>query len=140
MYAFSVSWLGVILAVIVSMALGMVWYSPFGFGKQWMALVNSIPGSSTNMDKSPRNAYILSTILTFITAYIIAMLLKNLVPLSFTVSLRVGFLMWLGFSAPAMAAEYVFKVQERPWKLYAINAGYQLVSILLQVAVIYLVK
>lgn len=137
MYILTVPVLGVVAAVVATFILGMLWYSPLMFGKKWMALMGMTMDMGDEMKKNARRAYIINVLFSILTAYILAVFLKNTLLLSYWTAMKIGFLAWLGFVAPALSTEYVFAVQKRPWSLYAINIGYQLTSLLLQSFVLY---
>jgi len=137
MNTYTVSILGVIFGALVPMIVGMLWYSPILFGKKWMALVGMTDADMVTAKGSAKKAYLLSFIGALIMSYVLSLFLANLFIISIGQALYVGFFAWLGFIVPSMAGEYVYTVRPRPWSLYILHIGYQLVSALLMVAVLY---
>ncbi len=138
MYIFSVNVWGVLLGAALAMVLGMIWYGPL-FGKKWMQLVGMTAEVSTAAKKRAQTSYIFMTVSALLTAYVLAIFIKNLIVVYSTPyqSLLVAFCAWLGFIATSMSHEYLFNAKPKPWMLYVINAGYNLVSLLLMALAIF---
>lgn len=137
-----VNYMAVLLAVVASMVVGFVYYSPFVLGKPWMKLMGM--GKDDMKPKGPEMAklYGTSAVLALVTAYVLyhvmtmSMAFFNYSPLS--TGLTSAFWMWLGFIMPVQATEVLFS--KKPVKLFVINTGYQLVSLLVMGVVIGLVR
>ena len=143
MYAFHIHLIGILLAAIASMILGMVWYSPVLFGVPWMKYVGMTPEVMNEAKKDPaikkriNLGYLGTFIFALLAAYILGLFLKNMFVPSIVDAIRIGFFAWLGFVAPSMSGEYLFNTKPKPWHLYAINAGYWFVSLLLMSAILF---
>ncbi|MGA2350613.1 MAG: DUF1761 domain-containing protein [Terracidiphilus sp.] len=117
-----------LLAVLVSAfyqwILGAIWYSLF-FAKPWMALTGHVPGSR------PKGA-IVGMISSFIGSLILSFMLAHVILWSGASTVcfgaLIGFICWLGFTVPPLFAETIY--EQRPYKLFAINAGYWLTALL----------
>jgi hypothetical protein len=122
----------VLATTVVQMFLGMTWYSPKVFGTAWMKLTGIAEDHSA---KAMQKSLTIGTIGTFVGVCSISLLLSYLQPDSLKYALKFGALLWLavtvGESLNAIAWE------KRPVGLIKINAGYQLVSILVSVALLY---
>lgn len=140
-----VTWVGIIVAVGVSMALGFLWYSPIVLGKPWQKEKGFTPESMQAAQKEMGKWYLVSAVLALITAYV----LNHVIVFSLNffngqysnlaTGLMSGFYMWLGFMMPVQATATLFG--DRKWRLFAIDTGYQLVSILaMGVAIGFLLK
>src|SRR5262245_15148728 len=114
------------------MAIGFAWYHPRLFGKQWMRLKGYTAEALKSEQSRMRKLYAVSFVLSLLTAYIlwiVMALAENFYHFPRVQNgLTSGFLMWLGFMMPVQASEEIFGGKQ--WKLFAINTGYQLVSIL----------
>jgi hypothetical protein len=125
MHIFHVSPLAVLYAAIAQWLLGALWYG-FVFKARWMALVG-IPAG----DK-PKNAWF-PMLASFIANAVLCMVLAHLVKWSGAVSMQrglyVGAICWAGFMAPVMITESIF--ERRPAKLFAINAAYWLLAMMI---------
>lgn len=114
----------VALAAIAGMGVGFLWYSPSLFGRLWMAEMGL---SSKQMDKSKKSMgpmYALSLAAALITAAVFYL---------FGGEFELAFMVWLGFVMPVQLTDVIFG--GRSWKLFAVNTGYQLASLLAMAAV-----
>lgn len=134
MFYTSVNNLAVLTSAIASMAVGFVWYSPLMFQKPWMKYSKFDPKKLRNTQKEQQKNYGISFISTIITSYVIALLLNAVLVVHLGEGLTLGLLLWGGLVAPAMLMDVLF--QRMPWKLFWINSGYQLASILVSSAIL----
>ncbi len=113
------------LAIIVStlaggMALGSIWYSPSVFGKLWQKLTG-LKDSDINK-KDAYKGYIGATILTFISAWALAILEHLMTIVHWIEGLNFGLFVGLLLVSTSWLVNYLF--EKRPLKLWKINAGY----------------
>ncbi len=127
----SVNILAVIVAAVVNMILGALWYSPVLFGKQWMRMIGK---SEKELKTGASKAYGVTFITALILAYILAVFLNLLDVHGIAGGLKTAFWAWLGFSACTTISDYLFA--GRPLNLFAINVGYYLVAMLLMSVVL----
>jgi hypothetical protein len=128
-----VNYLAVLVAAIISMVLGFLWYGPI-FGKKWIALMNFTPASmEAAKAKGMAKSYALMVLGSLLMAYILS---HNLVFGSsylgtegVVAGLNVGFWNWLGFVVPVTMGSVLW--EGKSWKLWWLNVGYYLVSMLL---------
>ncbi len=125
------NWVAIVIAVIVNMALGALWFSPLMFVKPWMAM---------RVDKAPMSgrASPLLYVITAVGALVSAITLDWVIGLAHANTLLggaiVGLFAGLGFVAPAILSDNLFN--ERPFKLYLIVAGFPVVGLLVMGAII----
>lgn len=134
MLTLDVNWMGVILATVASMALGMIWYMTLA--KQWMAATGKkeedLMGSG---GKSP-SPFVFAAISQFIMAYGISLLTPALmggITAPFGAAM-VGVHMWGAFMITSMVLNH--RYQNMSWKLTLIDGGYLLCAVILQGVVI----
>jgi len=113
----NINWLAVIVAALVPFAIGAVWYGPL-FSKPWMAL------TGLSKDSPGQN----SMALTFGTTALLNLVIATSLAMfigggDWTFGLFAGFMSGFTFVAMAFGITYLF--ESRPFKLWAINAGYQ---------------
>lgn len=124
-----VNWLGVLAATLSSMVVGSIWYAPPVFGNWWMKTVG------LTREKAAKNGWkpiAIAVIVSLITAYVLA----HVTYLSnqffggsfFDSAMTTAFWVWLGFVAARMATHDSF--EGRPWKLTALNAAHELVTLM----------
>jgi len=124
--------IAIILATIVNMVLGALWYSQVLFAKPWMKL------SGVSMDKINKNSANMGYFVSFLGSLVTAIILDYLITLTGLTTLsqgiRIGFIAGLGFLAATMISDYMFA--GRPMKLFYINLGYRWLGLVLMGAVI----
>ena len=125
------NWVAIVVATVVSMVIGSLWFSPLLFQKPWLAMrVDKAPMSGT---ASP-----LLYVITAVGALVSALTLDWIIGLAHTTTLLggaiIGLYAGLGFVAPAILSDNLFN--ERPFKLYLIVAGFPVVGLLLMGAII----
>jgi hypothetical protein len=131
-----INYLAVLVAVVINVVLGFIWYGPL-FGKAWSKMLgidmSHKPGSGA-MGKSMffmlvgsfLMAWTLDHSLIFGNAYL---------GMSGVFSGIMGaFYIWLGFVAPVTLGPVLW--ENKPWKLWFINAGYYLVAMCLMAIVL----
>lgn len=127
-----VNFLAVIAAGVVSMTLGFLWYSPMVLGKLWMKEKGMTPESLKKEQKQMGKYYGISFLVSLITAYVLShvMILSSsfFQYTALQTGLSSALWMWLGFIMPVQLTNTIFG--EKNWKLFKIDTGYQLVSIL----------
>ena len=127
-----VNYLAVLVAAVVSMALGFLWYSPMVLGKPWMKLKGYTPETLKKAQKEMGPFYAVSFVFALITAYV----LTHVMTLSqnfygypeMQTGLMTAFFAWGGFMLPVQVTSTIFG--DKKWALLAIDTGYQLVSLL----------
>lgn len=127
----SVNYLAVLVAGVVSMAVGFVWYSPILFAKPWMKEKGYTAEGLKKAQKEMGPMYALSFVLGLVMAYVLSHVM-TMAQAYFDYSmlstgLTSAFWMWLGFVMPVQVTAQIFG--EKKWKLFGIDTGYQLVSL-----------
>ena len=125
------NWGGIILAAVAQMVVGFIWYGPL-FGKTWMSMMGS------NMQSMSREGmgktYAFSFVGSLVTAAVLARLVGMMGAKTFGAGIQAGFWVWLGFVATVTLASVLY--EKRSWNLYALNNGYQLVSLAIMGAIL----
>lgn len=133
-----VNWLGVVLAMVSSMAVGMVWYAKSVFGTRWMKLVGMTDAKAS---KGAGRAIGITIVVSLITAYVLAhvtYLSHEFFGNSFLQdALTTAFWLWLGFVAARVITHDVF--EQRPTELTMLTVVHEFVTIMLMGLVIGLV-
>ena len=122
--------LAILVAVIAHMIIGTLWYSRFLFGKQWASLI----GISLEEKPAPYKM-LLMFIASLLTAFILSVLLFFLAPL-YILAVMIALAVWIGFILPTTLNPILWV--KKSWKLFFINAGFYLVSLLVMVTILYL--
>lgn len=128
-----INYLTVVAAATASTVIGMAWYG-FLFNKQWVALMGWTPQEieAAKAKAAARRSYLVAAVGSLVMAYVLA---HSLIFASayfnasgFSAGLTAGFWNWLGFVAPVTLGAVLW--EGRPWKLWILNNGYWLVSLL----------
>jgi hypothetical protein len=115
-------WLAVLTATVLAFVIGGLWYSPLLFGKGWMAENNLTPEIA-----GKRNQGLIfgaSFILLLLAAIVLAMFLGG--KATAVTGLAAGLLVGVGWLATSLGVLYLFEA--RSFRLFAINAGYLIVT------------
>lgn len=133
-----VNFLAVLVAGIASMAVGFLWYSPVLFAKPWMKLMGHTEKSMKEGQKEMGKTYTISFVLALVTAYVLVHMMVMARAFfkydMLSTGLITAFWMWLGFVMPVQATDALFG--SRKWKLFFINTGYQLASLMAMAVVL----
>ena len=127
----TINYFAVFVSAIVGMGLGSLWYGPL-FGKQWAHMMGwSYEHMQHMMNKDALKSYgIMFVGLLFMSWILAHTILFASVYLSWygaTSGAIIGALNWLGFVAPVTIGSVLW--EGKSWKLWALNAGYYLVVI-----------
>jgi len=130
----TVDWFAVALATLAAFFLGFIWYS-FLFGKRWM---RELGFTEEQLKQGGGMGSIFGTtfLLTFVMALGLALLWHTQDPatLNWKVGLTHGLFIGLAFVATSMGINYLY--QRKSIVLWAIDAGYQVLFLGLQGAII----
>lgn len=119
----------VIVSAVVSMALGFLWYSPIMFGKAWMKLSKVDPQKVKQANKNMPKLYSIMFVATLVTVYVLAQLIDLTLASTTLDGVELAALVWAGFVAATGVSMMLF--EGKSWKLFFINTGFTLVSLLL---------
>lgn len=126
-----INYLAVLIAAILSMAIGALWYSPAMFSKPWMKLVGK---KEKDLQGGSSVAYAIAMLAFLLIAFVMAHFVRYVGANNVVRGLETGLWLWMGFVATTMAINYAFG--QRPQKLWAIDAGYFLVTFLVSGALL----
>jgi surface polysaccharide O-acyltransferase-like enzyme len=129
-----VNYLAVLVAAILNMIIGALWYSPGLFGKSWMQLAGIKPEDAQKRAGGMQRAYGLMFVASLLIAYALARVLWYAKAGSAGGGAMIGLLAWVGFVATTHGANYLF--EGKPFRLYGINTGYSLVSFIVMGALL----
>ena len=131
----AINWLGIILATVVSMAIGAGWYS--GLAKPWIAANGFTEEQVASVEANDQPwIYGVAIVCHIIMAIILAGVIFHSSGAQTTIGagLLTAFLIWLGFIVTSMSVNHRF--QMKPWSLTIIDSGHYLLVLLAQGAII----
>src|SRR4051812_24678592 len=115
MLSWDVSWFPVIVAAVIYMLIGWVWYSPAGFGKQWSKLAGRKMG---DMGDGWGGMGVM-LVAAFLQAFLLANLVRDIGINTMRDGLLLGLVLWAGFVGATSLGDVLFG--GRPWKLWQLN-------------------
>lgn len=127
-----VNYIAVVVASLLAMVIGGVWYGPL-FGRKWMEINNLSPddvGKREEMQKSATPLYGIQLLLTLLQVYILAHFVNAWTDAS---GVETALFIWLGFIVPTVAGAAMWNMQPTKvkWAQFLITAGYQLVCFMI---------
>ena len=123
-----VNWIGVIVAGVVGMVVGALWYGPL-FGKLWARLVGMTQEKMEEAkQKGMAKSYVIGLIGQLVTAYVLAYLIALTGSYSINVLVPLVFWIWLGLIMPIMIGGSLW--EGKPWKLVLLNGAYYIVVLM----------
>lgn len=124
----SINLLAVLVAAITNIALGMYWYSPAGFSKQW---IHDAGLDEEKMKKGGQKmmmaAMFFGLLTSLIMSYVLAITLQAFGVETITEALQVAVMMWLGFIATVGFGVVIWEM--KPVRLFIITSGFWLISL-----------
>ena len=124
----SINYWAVLVAAIANMALGFIWYSKAVFGKAWMKMLGM---TDKKMQEAQKKGMAKILLIAFIGAlvmsYVLAHFVDYLEATDIISGIQLGLWLWLGIVAVILLGTILW--EGKPLKLYLINAGYWLVTL-----------
>lgn len=127
----TVNYWAVLVAALLSMAVGSLWYARNGFGNMWAKLAKI---NLNRKVKASEMTWLLvgALVASLVTAYVIAhmsFIAHKFFGNTFVWdAVSTSFWLWLGLVATRLYVHDSF--ESRPWKLTVLNAAHELVTIL----------
>lgn len=125
------NYLAIVVAAVASFLFEAIWYSLFM--PQWLRGVNRTLNDLKAIGVSEYWPYAIALAMAVVMATAISCVTQLTGQQTATRGIRVGFLLSLAFVVTAFATEYAF---EWRWQLFAINAGFSLISMVLMGAIV----
>lgn len=123
-----INWLAIIVAAIIPMVVGGLWYSNLLFAKQWLALMGKTE-EEIKKDFNPAKTYGITFVLCLVMAYVMDYFVHYTLSSTFMQGAKIGGLLWLGMVVTTAYQSVTF--QDVKQGLYTMNMGYNLVCMLL---------
>ncbi|MGB7977548.1 MAG: DUF1761 domain-containing protein [Chlamydiales bacterium] len=118
----------VVIAALLNMVIGSVWYSKWLFGPTWMKL------QKMAVDEYKMLYLGYELIISLVIAYFLAFFETYLSVTTVTDGMFVGFCFWLGFVATTQISQVLWS--KSPLRLFFLNTGCKLLSFLVMSGVI----
>lgn len=128
---FGVNYIAVVVAAVVALVIGFIWYSPRVFGNRWMAYLGTTQAQLGNPGPTGMAVGVVASLLN---AWVLAVLSLNLEGKTLTDGILLGALAWLGFMATITAAQISF--EKKPWGLWVLNNAHNLLVQVIMAAIV----
>jgi hypothetical protein len=116
----NINFVAVLVAGIAHMVIGLIWFMPGFFGKQWTQL--------TKQEMKPARQWIAAGIIGHqVMALVLAVVVYLANATTTFEGVVVGMLLWIGFVVPLEIGELIW--EKIPFKLFAIRIGNHLVGL-----------
>ena len=129
------NWLAILCAGVAYWVLGFVWYSLL-FGKMWAAALKEYRGERAASGGGMAGKMIVTFLANIVTATVLAYLLRHVAVTDMTHALKIGAYAAAGFSIMALTIAKVW--EERPSKIWMIDASYHLIGCVIAAAILFL--
>lgn len=136
MFFENINFIAVVIAAVVGMGIGFIWYSPWTFGPLWMRSKGWTDEMlvAKKAQQKMWAVYLVQTVGYALTAYALAVLFNSLVVTSFLGMALVALVPWLGFSVPTKLGDYLFGGDSLVYML--ISVGQTLVSAVVMAVIV----
>jgi len=124
-----INWAAVVVAAIVWMVVGLLWYSPLLFARPWMLAMGFDPDDKAAVQalrKAGHRLYGIAFVASLLSAAVLAKFFYATRTFSVLRGLEIAFAVWLGFVATVQLTGVLFG--RRNLRVFVIDTGYQLVG------------
>jgi hypothetical protein len=121
----------ILIAVVANFVIGGVWYSPLLFMRPWLAMAGV---DKAAFDRGLPKALVGDLIGSLLMALVLVHAIRYAGAEDLGTGLFVTFWNWLGFVAVVLLGSVTY--EHRPWRYFAINAGYRFVAMMAMGAIL----
>lgn len=134
---YGINLIGVLVAGIVAMGFGFLWYTPSIFGRKWMRYVGISKRKAKEHKEKGMVLYALGGFISqIVMAFVLSIFLSYAGAGSIVAALIVAFLLWLGFIAMIQLGVVLW--ERKPWGLFWINSLQSLISLFIMAIILQL--
>ncbi len=115
-----------LFAGVAAVVIGMIWYNPKVFGTSWMLMSNLRPEEVERGKKRMPLMAFFGLLAALLAAYVMSYFGLAWGVVDWIGAIELAFWCWIGFSVPPLLGVVLW--ESKPFKLFAINSLYWLVS------------
>jgi hypothetical protein len=123
-----INWLAILVAAIIPMVVGGLWYSNLLFAKRWISLMGTTE-EELRKNFNPAKTYGVTFVMCIVMAYVMDYFVHYTLSMSFVQGMKIGFALWVGLVVTTAYQSVTFQGVKQG--LYIMNMGYNLVSMML---------
>ena len=124
----TLNYAAILVAAIVNMVIGALWYSPLLFGNIWMKAMK-FSKNEMKGDKYMGARYAVAFLVGLLMIYIMAHYVSAFEANTASMGAQAAFWPWLGFMVPVLAGDILWN--GKPISVFVINASHYLVALLM---------
>lgn len=121
----TINYLAVVVSAVAVFVIGMLWYSPALFARQWVAAQGYSPEKLQSMKQGMGQKYAVAFVCYVVMGVVMSILIGRMGIAGAMGGVKIGGATWLGFAATIGLTANRFS--DKPFAAYVIDAGYQLV-------------
>ncbi len=126
----SINVTAIIVAALINMAIGAIWYSPILFANAWMSTV----GKKKEEIASPSPIYLVVLLGALLEAYVLTHFVSYAIALNALDGARIGLWLAVGIVIPIISAISLFESKGLKWLL--ITVGYHSLALMAMGAIL----
>ena len=126
----TVNYWAVIVAGLVYVGIGMLWYGPL-FGTMWKKMMGFTDKEMKKMRLTPAQAMFMGLLTALVMSYVLAHFIDYFGAVDLGTAFAGAFWIWLGFFATTQMGAFLW--EGKPFKLYILNTTHSLVSLIIMV-------
>lgn len=131
MQSFPINWWAVLVAALVKIVLGAVWYSPIAFLPQWMTAVGI---DEAHMKRAFPKAIAIDIVGALVMAFVMLHGVHYSGAHTVSQGAAIGFFNWLGYIGLVTIGQVIY--ENRPMRYWLINNIYLLISLVIMGAIL----
>lgn len=124
-----INWLAILVAALVPMVVGGLWYSNMLFAKQWMAMVGKTEEEIRATAANPAAMYGTTFVMCLVMAYVMDYFVYYTKSMTFVQGMKIGGLLCVGVAVTVGYQAVTFEFRKNG--LYIMNMAYNLLCMLL---------
>jgi ABC-type thiamin/hydroxymethylpyrimidine transport system permease subunit len=127
----NLNWVAIVVAAVVTIVFGFIYYLPQVLGRRWAAAAGIDLAAMSQV--SPL-AYATWIVQALVVAYVLDVLMKALGVSAIGDGLILAFIIWLGFMAVTALDSVIY--ERRSWEYWLLGQAFRLISLMLMGGVI----
>jgi hypothetical protein len=131
-----INWVAVLVSAIITMILGMIWYSPQVFGKTWACthMKDTVTGTmgtmgTTKTCEASAGQYVGSFVAAFVAAAVLALFINWTHTIDAAEGAAVGIFAWMGFILTTLFSGFIWG--HKTLVGFVVHAGFYLVNFII---------
>ena len=129
-----INYAAILVASIASFFVGFIWYTPGVFGNMWMEMSGITKGDVKSRQKGMAGKMAAAFVAQLVMAYVLWFFMSGMNMTEPMQGMRIAACMWLGGVATTMLGIVIW--ENKPCKLYLLNAVHWLVAMVVMGAVL----